>query len=145
MAERMIPRRCRDCGVVLQSGQRTYCDECVPGIRIEGFDRARTKATTTLARARAEGSDPAHGGEAAAKRGQTLARRMREASAWEMETHSRPDPDTFVREIFPGLKTVSVRAMADATGLTRGYCSMIRRGLYVPHARHWEACMSVLR
>jgi CRISPR-associated endonuclease Cas1 len=143
VAERMIPRRCRDCGVVLQSGQRTYCDECVPGIRIEEFDRARTKATATLAQARAEGRDPAHGGTAATKRAQTLARRTWEADAWETKTSSRPDPDTFVREIFPGLKTVSVRSMAEATGLTRGYCSMIRRGLYVPHARHWAALQAL--
>ncbi len=27
--------------------------------------------------------------------------------------------------------------MAEATGLTCAYCSMIRRGLYVPHPRHW--------
>lgn len=141
----MIPRRCRDCGVVLQSEQRTYCDECVPGIRIEGFDQARAKATATLAQARAEGKDPAHGGEAATKRAQTLARRIREAKARETETSSRPDPDTFVREILPGLKTVSVRAMAGATGLTRGYCSMIRRGLYVPHARHWAALRRLSR
>jgi hypothetical protein len=26
-----------------------------------------------------------------------------------------------------------------ATGLSRTYCGMIRRGVRVPHQRHWEA------
>jgi len=46
------------------------------------------------------------------------------------------DPDTFVQEIQPRLGTVSVVAMMRATGLSRPYCTMIRRGEYVPHPRH---------
>jgi hypothetical protein len=30
-----------------------------------------------------------------------------------------------------------MRAMAKATGLSEGYCSLVRRGLKVPHRRHW--------
>jgi len=47
------------------------------------------------------------------------------------------DPDTFAEEIQPRLETVSVAAMMRATGLSRPYCTMIRRGGYVPHPRHW--------
>jgi hypothetical protein len=27
--------------------------------------------------------------------------------------------------------------MAEATGLSPGYCSFIRRGISIPHPRHW--------
>ena len=29
--------------------------------------------------------------------------------------------------------------MAEATGLSAGYCSFVRRGQKVPHRRHWWA------
>ena len=37
------------------------------------------------------------------------------------------------------LKTVSLLETMHATGLSRTYCGMIRRGVRVPHPRHWEA------
>lgn len=37
------------------------------------------------------------------------------------------------------LHDVPLRAMVNATGLRQGYCSFVRRGLYVPHRRHWAA------
>ena len=42
-------------------------------------------------------------------------------------------------EIRPKLKTVSLLETMRATGLSRTYCGMIRRGVRVPHPRHWEA------
>ncbi len=33
----------------------------------------------------------------------------------------------------------SVRVMAEATGLSQGYCWFVRRGQKVPHRRHWAA------
>ncbi len=42
-------------------------------------------------------------------------------------------------EIRPKLKTVSLLETMQATGLSRTYCGMIRRGVRVPQPRHWEA------
>ncbi len=42
-------------------------------------------------------------------------------------------------EIKPKLKTVSLLETMHATGLSRTYCGMIRRGVRVPHPRHCEA------
>jgi hypothetical protein len=46
---------------------------------------------------------------------------------------------TFVKEIQPKLKTVSLLETMRATGLSRTYCGMIRRGVRVPHPRHGGA------
>jgi hypothetical protein len=39
----------------------------------------------------------------------------------------------------PGLASVKLSDLMVATGLTNASCSRIRRGLSVPHPRHWEA------
>lgn len=40
---------------------------------------------------------------------------------------------------FVGGVAVPRRVMADATGLSRGSCSLVRRGRKVPHRRRWAA------
>ncbi len=72
------------------------------------------------------------------------ARRRRNAThyaavaEWERAAIEQPDPETFTREILPVLHDVPLGVMAKATGLTEGYCSFVRRGLKVPHRRHWN-------
>lgn len=64
--------------------------------------------------------------------------RNREIAQWE-RAHPEPvDRSAFLRTILPGLQNVSVRTISRATGLSSLYCSQIRRGLKVPHSRHWE-------
>ncbi len=48
-------------------------------------------------------------------------------------------PAIFEREIKPKLKTISLLETMRATGLSRTYCGMIRRGVRIPHPRHWGA------
>jgi hypothetical protein len=64
---------------------------------------------------------------------------MSEAKQFERENGPLPDREVFVRDILPGLQPVPVRKMAEVTGLSRAYCGMVRRGLYVPHPRWWSA------
>jgi len=54
-------------------------------------------------------------------------------------TSGGADPATFAHEIAPQLANVTLTEMMEATGLSRPYCAMIRRGVRVPHARHWSA------
>jgi CRISPR-associated endonuclease Cas1 len=138
-----LPNGCRSCGVVLAPG-RLMCDECLPAVKKQALGEASTRANDRLAQLRAEGKDPAHGGEVARKRGATNAKHVAEARAFDRSADTRPDPETFRRDVLPGLQPVPVRKMAAATGLTRGYCSMIRRGLAVPHARHWAALRALV-
>jgi hypothetical protein len=50
-----------------------------------------------------------------------------------------PDDRDFKRDILPGLQGVPLRRIMEATGLSKRFASQIRRGLAVPHRRHWQA------
>ena len=58
--------------------------------------------------------------------------------AWERE-HGPADPQVYKREILPKLADVPLRWLVAVTGLSTTTCSLIRRGLRIPHPRHWEA------
>jgi len=142
---------CQDCGVVLEDVTRRYCDACLPDVRREREKRVFAVAgLAILETRRVAGTDPAHGGEAGKARGRTNAAHVAAIIEWEREQRSMPESgaetrpatsqDTsFTRDILPALQGVPLLAMAKATGLTPGYCSFIRRGLKVPHRRHWAA------
>ena len=70
--------------------------------------------------------------------GKANSRNMRYVRAWD-EGNERPDPEFFVRDILPELQGIPLRKLAEATGLSVQDCGLIRRGLRVPHPRHWEA------
>ena len=63
---------------------------------------------------------------------------------WERAQASRFDPEAFARKIAPGLTSVPLATIMRATGLSRPYCAMIRRGERVPHPRHWEALVILI-
>jgi CRISPR-associated endonuclease Cas1 len=54
------------------------------------------------------------------------------------------DDREFKRDILPGLQGVTLRRIMAATGLSKRFASQIRRGLAIPHRRHWDA-LSALR
>ena len=101
----------------------------------------------SLAKRRRSGADPAHGGSAGRARGRRNAEHHATIAAWKQHTGEEglendadeTNPMVFTREILPGLQGVPLREMSEATGLTQGYCSFVRRGLKVPHKRHWNA------
>jgi hypothetical protein len=55
---------------------------------------------------------------------------------WDACNPDRPDPAIFRTEILPGLPALPIDALVAATGLSEHYCSLIRLGKRVPHARH---------
>jgi hypothetical protein len=55
------------------------------------------------------------------------------------------DAAAFEREVRPKLKNVSLLETMRATGLSRTYCGMIRRGVRIPHPRHWEVLRELVR
>jgi hypothetical protein len=137
------------CGVLLDSSGQSYCDDCTPGIQHEhGGDYARI-GLDTLAQLRTQGIYPAHGGTAAARRAERLAANQSAIAEWEADparSSSMGDenghgtdrgPALFANELRPQLQEVFIEAMARATGLSKGYCSFVRRGLKTPHPRHW--------
>lgn len=141
----MLPAACRICGVMLETSTRKYCNDCLAEWRREHAARSCfAKAGPSMLRCmRAAGHNPSHGGAAGRKRGASIARRNREAAEWDRTHPTRADPHEFKRDILPRLKHVALEKIREATGLTLFYCSLIRRGLYVPHPRHWEALGSL--
>lgn len=133
-----LPSACVGCGVVLPRGKRRYCDDCLPERYGEVLSSFTAAGPAALAGRRTEGRDPSHGGEAARRRGQSIAHRNQEWVAWEA-VHGKPDPERFQQNILPGLVGVPLSRMMQATGLSLRYCSLIRRGAYVPNGRHWDA------
>ena len=123
---------CQECGTQVEPPQKR-CTDCDTAYRTS-LDHPRLARLATL---RADGEDPAHGGDAARRRGSTNAAHCAQAAAWE-QANPRPDPETFRRDILPGLQHCSPQRMAEATGLSRPYCTLIRRGTYTPHPRHWK-------
>lgn len=130
---------CARCGVVLEGRGRKVCPACVEQDRTERLVEAGLRE---FERRRRTGVDPSHGGQAARRRGETMRRRMAELQAWNRH-HPRPDPEVFRREILPLLQSVPVRRIARGAGISLYYASLIRRGLCVPHPRHWEALKRV--
>lgn len=92
-----------------------------------------------MAELRAAGRDPSKGGDVGKRRGAKNSQRMKEQKEWEAEHSTEADPEVFEREILPRLQGASLGTIAKSTGLSEQYGSLIRRGLKVPHERHWEA------
>lgn len=138
-----LPVACLDCGVILEDSARRYCDACLPDVRKEQEIAFAAAGPAALAARRATGTDPAHGGDAGRSRGRRNAKHYTAAVQWEMkhaprEEVEQPEPEHFTRDILPMLQDIPLSKLADATGLTKGYCSFIRRGQKVPHRRHWK-------
>ena len=49
-----------------------------------------------------------------------------------------------MRDILPGLEAVTILQIVKATGFSRHYSSLVRRGLYVPHPVHYKALASLV-
>lgn len=140
-----MPQACRKCGVVLNGlERRLYCDECLPGRQLEQIASYGAAGRQSLARLREEGRDPAHGEQAARKRGRRIADFNRAAAKWMRNGHSLQNERGFRRDILSRLRNVPLQEMARVTGFSLGYCSFIRRGLRVPHPRHWDSLMSIV-
>ena len=127
-----LPKNCIVCGAQLVGLRSRYCTSC-------HSSDALSIANEVLQDRRRTRDDPAHGGEAARRRSERLAANRRAIKEWERGHPGMFDPDSFAREIWPKLATVSLAAMTRATGLSQPYCAMIRRGERIPHRRHWGA------
>ncbi|MGH7594225.1 MAG: hypothetical protein ACRELE_10305 [Gemmatimonadales bacterium] len=62
---------------------------------------------------------------------------------WERSGQRTMGRASYVAEVVPKLATVKLSALMHATGLTNASCSLIRRGMTVPHPRHWEALRDI--
>jgi hypothetical protein len=61
------------------------------------------------------------------------------------EDPSSRDEARFKREIAPKLDAFTLSEIAAATGLSLAACSRVRAGARVPHPRHWEALLGLVK
>jgi CRISPR-associated endonuclease Cas1 len=128
---------CRVCGQLI-AGPYTYCDECRAEHAEQSAKQFGAAAVERLRARRAVGEDPTSTPQARAKHGLTNSANRAAEAEWDRLHPDKPNPATFVAEILPSIRSVSARALSRATGLSVGYCSDIKKGLAVPHPRHWE-------
>lgn len=135
-AKTTVPSHCYSCGRETK-GRRTQCDACLPETEARHVADMVEKAHARLRHLRDAGVDPAHGGAQADQRGARNREHHKAVAEWN-QSNEVADPNTFTQEILPLLSEVPLSAMATATGLTKGYCSFIKRGIKTPHQRHWN-------
>lgn len=138
-----LPATCRSCGRSLPNVRRRDCDDCRRSSAERAGRTGRAAASAALARLRHEGRDPAHGGEAGRRRGTKNSAHQEQLAQWQPEPGRRYDPEEFRGLIAPALRDRSIADLANATGLSEHYCSLIRLGKRTPHARHWDALSRV--
>jgi hypothetical protein len=67
-------------------------------------------------------------------------KRARERAEWEaFHRDGQAEREHFIREIPPKLAGISLRRIAEATGFSLRYASLVRDGEYVPHPVHYPA------
>ena len=72
-------------------------------------------------------------------KGTSKSRRIRDANRDWNRRYGPGDPEEYRRVILPKLASIPLRHLQATTRLSKTTCSQIRRGLKVPHPRHWEA------
>jgi CRISPR-associated endonuclease Cas1 len=128
--------QCKSCGLGLKGQSRSYCDLCLN-------ERKQEQVQGMNALSRSVNTGRSRKAESKAKQSDTMRMRNAQNAQWNEMHAEHPDPEVFVREILPWLETVSVRAIARATGLSSLYASQIRNGR-VPHRRHWTTLRSLI-
>ena len=141
---------CPECGKKFTDPGRQFCsNECWEKYNNEvHLPQTADAGLAKLARLRAEGRDPAHGGNAALRRGATNSQRARERTEWERQ-HEGIDLDVardqYRRNTLPKLEGATLGEIVKATGLSKRYASLIRRGVVTPHPMHFNGLIDLVR
>jgi CRISPR-associated endonuclease Cas1 len=138
---------CRACGgaVPIEADRDRprgrYCESCLAERRREVGASLHTASQAHADEYAARtGSRPTHTGDAKSRRQAGNAGQRAKQREWEVAHKGEEfDPQWFVSNVLPGLATISLPAIARATGMSASAAGKIRSGQRVPHARHWEA------
>lgn len=119
----------------------------MPQARREHGLRAIERAREALRLQTLAGNDPRADAETNRKRGEAIVEQRRRSRQWKRENPNGDGHDRawFLREVMPKLDDVPLSAIARVTGLSLAACSRYRAGARVPHPRHWEALLALVR
>jgi CRISPR-associated endonuclease Cas1 len=120
------PRIWQGCGAPINYG-KSFCSSC-------GVIVARDELIESAKRGRIAAQSP----EAQVRRAETQRQNARAQLAWEKSAQPKVSEETYLNEIQPRLKTVSLRSLMLALNICESYAANIRAGRRRPHPRHWE-------
>jgi hypothetical protein len=129
-----VSNRCMDCGVEVRPARRR-CDSC--------HRRANDQRLATAARVEADVRRVVGHPSSRPEVRERISVSQREQ--WKQRREAQPtsgfgsSPSTFRRLVLPRIQSVSSSRLAAATGLSPGYCAIVRRGDRIPAPRHWAA------
>ena len=125
----LIPRvkaRCPVCGSAVTTGS-VYCAKCVPDVNREN-----------LLRQAKLGQIATHSAIAEARRAATQTKQAEALRNWNPSDLPKwLDEDFYRREILPRLSIFAVKKIRLAIDVSHPYATLIRRGVSIPHPRHW--------
>ena len=139
------PIACASCGEPVVKRRRRYCEACLTQVRRERGPRAIEAARKALAAQAAAGKDPSASAQAGRKRGEANAEHHLRNHRWAPEHPGQREEAWFKREIAPKLDTFTLKEMGKATGLSLAACSRIRTGAKIPHPRHWNRLLALIK
>lgn len=135
---------CPQCGKPVPHGRRTCSIRCAEIYRDEVLIPAfSSSGLGDLAERRASGHDPAHGGDAARRRGETNRNWAKKRASWKGDLNR--EKERFVSEILPRLRDIPISKIVEATGLSTRYVSLILKGEVVPHPVHYPLLEGLIR
>jgi hypothetical protein len=106
-----------------------YCAKCVPLVNRDNLlQQAKLGRIAT------------HSPSAEASRSATQAKQAEALRKWNPSDLPRwLDEEFYRREILPQLTSFTVKAIRLALDVSHPYATLIRRGISIPHPRHWGA------
>jgi CRISPR-associated endonuclease Cas1 len=118
--------RCPICGAAVTNGS-SYCVKCVPLVNRDNL----------LLQAKL-GRIATHSASAEARRSATQARQAQALRNWHpSDLPTWLDEDCYRREILPRLSKFTVKKIRLTIDVSHPYATLIRRGVSIPHPRHW--------
>ncbi len=124
---------CKDCGTTLKRNDQNYCNTCYP--QHNAASAAKGRATLAKINATPEGK------QARSQAISTGRARIKDQLAIQ---HGHT-PDTWQTTIYPHIQTLSNQQIADLVRVTPQYASKIKRGVQIPHPRHWATLLADYR
>ena len=118
--------RCPICGAAVTIGS-SYCVKCVPLVNRDNL----------LLQAKL-GRIATHSAIAEARRSATQAKQAQALRKWNpSDLPGWLDEDTYRRDILPLLSKFTVKSIRLTLRVSHPYATLIRRGMTIPHPRHW--------
>jgi hypothetical protein len=131
------------CGAVVDAGRRTCSEDCRAALAFSNLPAFVAAGEKNLARWRKDGGRAELTDDGRARIGPRAAESVEAAREWQRANPWPTDMEEFGRDILPRIVAVPARALAEAIGLSIGYCRQVKKGSVTPHPMWWEALRTV--